>query len=248
MKTMELLLECLNAFAPFDTACGFDHCGLLVGNPKQQVQRVGIALDVTPVVLQEAKHAGCDVLLTHHPVIFHPLGTLSPESMPYQLVQAGMACVAMHTNLDQAAGGTNDVVAQKAGLTQVQSPAMMEELGRLGCLEQEQTVTDYVRLLKQQFAASMIRYYDAKRPVKRVVTVAGSGGDFLETAVLLGADTLVTGDLKHDRFVEAQVQGLNLIELNHFDAERTVLPVLERLVNDAGFTAVLLQGAAWQAQ
>lgn len=237
---MKLLMSTLDAFAPFETACGFDHCGLLVGGEEQAVSRVGVALDVTPAVLAEAKKTGCDVIVTHHPVIFHPLAALEPQGMAYQLVQAGIACIAMHTNLDKAAGGTNDIMASLAGLSDIESPAVLEELGRLGVLKTPAAVPAYIDSLKAAFGADMLRYYDAGHPVSRVVTVAGSGGDFLETACLLGADTVITGDVKHDRFVEAQIQGINLIELNHSDAERAVLPALAAVVQAAGFDVALL--------
>lgn len=238
---VQMLVQALDRRAPFETACGFDHCGLLVGGAHQEVTRVGVALDVTPRILARAVQKGCDVLVTHHPVIFHPLGTLDPQGMAYQLAAAGIACIAVHTNLDKARGGVNEVLAVRAGLIALETPPETEGLARMGRLPNPLAVETYVALLKEMFGVSMLRYYSADKPVQRVMTVAGSGGDFLETALTLGADTLVTGDLKHDRFVEAQIRGLNLIELNHYDAEAAALPALTEWIQAAGFDAVLLE-------
>ncbi len=238
-KTIASLLSYLDGIAPFDTAESFDNCGLLIGSADQSAKKIGVALDVTPTVLQAAIAEGVTVLLTHHPVIFDPLKSISTESMPYQLIKHGMACIATHTNLDRAVGGVNDCLATALGLKDPHKPEALGGFAAMGQRPIEEVAT-FVTAIKAAFSLQALRYYDSGRPVQQVVSIAGSGGGFLETAVALGADTVVTGDLKHDRFIAAQVLGVNLIELPHHESESVVLAPLVKSLQQAGFSAVLL--------
>lgn len=248
MKTVLDLKTLLDQWAPFDTACSFDNCGLLVGDDSMPCTKVGVALDVTPSVIAQAKQAGCDVIVSHHPVIFSPLRTLPTHSMPYQLAQANIACIACHTNLDKADGGTNDCIANLIGLQDIKKPVQAEDLARLGMLKSPVELTRFVGKIKGSFSAQTVRFLDAGIAVHKVLVVAGSGGECLELAVALGADTLVTGDLKHDRYILAQQHPLNLVELCHQDAEVTVLPSMLAHLTRAGFSATILAPTIIQAK
>ena len=115
MTTVQQLYEAMQHIAPLELAESWDNPGLLVdcGRP---VDRVLVTLDITPEVVQEAAAKGCGLIVAHHPVIFSPLKRLEPRDVPFQLVQNGISAICMHTNLDAAEGGVNEVLAGIFGM------------------------------------------------------------------------------------------------------------------------------------
>ena len=107
----------INEIAPFSLQQGYDNSGICAGSRKSPVSRVLTALDITGAVVEEAAEKGCELVLSHHPVIFRPLRTLSPENPAVKLAVRGIAAICMHTNFDSAEGGMNDILAAKLGLT-----------------------------------------------------------------------------------------------------------------------------------
>ena len=110
MTTVQQVYEGMQRLAPPELAEHWDNPGLLV-DCGGAVRRVLVTLDITPEVVAEAAAKQCTVIVAHHPVIFDPLKRLCPADVPYQLVQAGISAICMHTNLDAAEGGVNDVLA-----------------------------------------------------------------------------------------------------------------------------------------
>ena len=106
----------LDTLAPFSYAMDFDNSGLLAGDPKQPVRRILVALDCTEAVVGKARETGADLIVTHHPVIFDPLKTVTAGSIVHQLISAGISIICAHTNLDLARGGVNDHLARQLGL------------------------------------------------------------------------------------------------------------------------------------
>lgn len=100
MKTINDILNYFEEFAPCATQMSFDNAGLIVGDKCTAVSRVLVALDITEDVVNEAESLGCELIISHHPVIFAPIKRLSPSSVPYMLAQKGISAVCMHTNLD----------------------------------------------------------------------------------------------------------------------------------------------------
>ena len=110
MTTVRQVYEAMQAIAPLELAEHWDNPGLLV-DCGGQMHRVLAALDITPEVVAEAAAKQCEMIVSHHPVIFDPLKKIGPQDVPFQLVQAGISAICMHTNLDAAEGGVNEVLA-----------------------------------------------------------------------------------------------------------------------------------------
>lgn len=119
--TLQVIMGWLEELAPRAVAEEWDNVGLLVGSPRQQVQRVAVALDARESTIREATAMKADLLLTHHPVIFRPLNAvrtdLASGGRVASALAAGLAVYAMHTNLDIAPGGVNDALAEVLGVT-----------------------------------------------------------------------------------------------------------------------------------
>lgn len=226
MKVREIY-EYIDSFAPFSTACDFDNCGLIVGDMNEDIKKIGLALDITNDVIDRAISENINLIITHHPVIFNATKSIKSNTPVYKLIQNNISTIASHTNLDKACGGVNDTLVEYYELTSVTSPVELEDLGRVGELAQAIPVKKYAEIIKQNLNAKVVRYYDAGVKVKKVGFVSGSGGSMIKDALCLGIDTFITGDIKHDQFVDAKNIGLNLIEANHFDSEVVVLKSLK---------------------
>mgnify|MGYP002229604867 CR=1 FL=1 len=113
------LYSAIDQFAPFSLSMDFDNTGILVGDRHQPVSKVLLALDCTIDVVNYAKEIGAQLIITHHPVIFHPIKRVNEDSVVYHLIRSQIAVISAHTNLDIAEGGVNDVLAQAIGLQNI---------------------------------------------------------------------------------------------------------------------------------
>ena len=250
MTTVQQVYEAMQHIAPLELAEHWDNPGLLVdcGGP---VHRVLVALDITPEVVAEAASRQCEVIVSHHPVIFDPLKKLGPQDVPFQLVRAGISAICMHTNLDAAAGGVNEVLADIFGM---QDPEPFAEgCGRVGSIEPI-TVPQLARKAQQELAARcnapdagpavQVKFADTGKPVRRLAVISGAGGSLFEEALAVGADCLLTGEANHHHACDAKRLGLSLIAAGHYATEfpvtaavaeklRAALPGVEVLVSTA---------------
>ena len=250
MITVNQVYETMQAIAPLELAEHWDNPGLLVdcGGP---VHRVLVALDITPEVVAEAASRQCEVIVSHHPVIFDPLKKIGPQDVAFRLVQAGISAVCMHTNLDAAEGGVNEVLAGIFGMKEME--VFAEGCGRVGAVE-EVSVPELARKAQQELAARcnapengpavQVKFADTGRPVKRLAVISGAGGSLFEEALAMGADCLLTGEANHHHACDAKRLGLSLIAAGHYATEfpvtaavaeklRAALPGVEVLVSTA---------------
>ena len=241
MTTVREIERFLYDWAPRELAESWDNVGLLVGDPESAVERVLVALDITPQVAEEALERGCQLVVAHHPVMncaWHPVQTVRADDRQgrtlTKLLRGGVAAICMHTNLDAAEGGVNDILAEKLGLTQ---PEMLteEKIGRIGTLKCEIPLVEFTHSVIELLGCNGLRYVDAGRPVHRVAVGGGACGCYIPQAVAAGCDTFVTSDLKYNDFLDTE--GLNLIDAGHFPTENVVCPVLRDRLQGA-FPAV----------
>lgn len=232
MANVQEIFEALAAWAPLELQLDFDNSGFLVGRKEKPVHRALLALDITDEVIREAMEIGADLILSHHPLIFHPLKSLTgegPGRKALLLVESGIAAICMHTNLDIAEGGVNDVLLRLLG-AEPEGPVDAVGCGRVGTLPEPMVLQDFLALCKERLHAKGLRYVDGGRPVHRLGVLGGAGGDEFHDALEKGCDTYVTADVKYHVFLEAAEEGVNLIDADHFCTENPVILVLaERL-------------------
>ena len=247
MAQVKDIYQHINAIAPFATQMDFDNAGLLVGRGDAQVERVLVALDITTEVIREAVDMGAQLVVAHHPVIFHPLKAVSDADVTGEkvlvLAEHHIAAICAHTNLDAAQGGINDLLAQRLGLVEITHlhPDGEDEQGRtygIGRVGTRRTrdrmdTADFARMVKSALGASGVRYMDAGEPVCRVAVGGGSCGSMLSDAIRAGCDTFVTADVKYDVFLEAKELGINLLDAGHFATENVVVEPLARGLREA---------------
>ena len=219
--TVQQVLQILKEFAPPELACSWDNVGLLVdaGRP---VSAVAVALDITADVVKEAADSGCDLIVSHHPVIFNPLKQIGADDVPALLLKNGISAICMHTNLDATAGGVNDTLAEILGMEDTESFA--EGCGRIGTVKST-TAAELAELCARRLGAHP-QYVEADRPMTRLAEVSGAGGSYLQEAIDLGADCLVTGEAAHHIALLAHQKGIGLVVAGHWATEHPVTRVL----------------------
>ena len=232
MITVRQVYEAMQAIAPLELAEHWDNPGLLV-DCGGAVHRVLTALDITPEVVEEAAAKQCEMIVSHHPVIFDPLKRLGPQDVPFQLVQAGISAICMHTNLDAAEGGVNDVLADLFGIRQ--RTAFADGCGRVGDIDPI-TVPELAALAQCKLAALcnapdtgaavQVKFADTGKPVRRLAVISGAGGSLFAEAIAEGADCLLTGEANHHHALDAKRLGLSLIAAGHYATEAAAADTL----------------------
>ena len=250
MTTVQQVYEEMQRIAPLELAESWDNPGLLV-DCGGTVQKVLVTLDITPEVVEEAARKHCEVIVAHHPVIFSPLKKIGPQDVPCQLVRAGISAICMHTNLDAAEGGVNEVLAGIFGMKNLETFA--DGCGRVGEIELN-SVKGLAYQVQKELAsrcnlpengpAVQIKLVDNGCMVKRLAVISGAGGSLFEEAIAVGADCLLTGEANHHHAIDAKRLGLSLIAAGHYATEfpvtaavaeklRAALPELDVLVSEA---------------
>jgi dinuclear metal center YbgI/SA1388 family protein len=233
MATLIDVLNLLRLLAPEESALDDDPVGLLVGVPRTRaINRIGVCLDATLPAVTRAAEMGADLVIAHHPLIYHALKRIAPETDGISaavavLIKADVGLYAMHTNWDRAPGGINDTLARLLGLHDADplGPDGPLSLPRIGSLAVAQPLGEFCSLVAKTLdcagtSALRVNSIDTNRPVKRVAVCGGAGAFLMRDAIAAGADTYVTADVRHHEFIEADARGLALIDAGHSATER----------------------------
>ncbi len=236
------IYDVIDAAAPFASAMSFDNVGLLVGEGSAEVSRALLALDITGTVVEEAASLNAGLIISHHPVIFDPLKSLSERDVPYLLAKKGVAALCCHTNLDiSPVCGVNAALGGKLGLRGVHPEDVFGEECVLfaGELGEELSPEGFAALVRDRLEVPAVRLISGGRPVKKVFFCSGAGGEFAGFAACRGADAYLTGEMKHHEALEAARTGLTCVAAGHYETER---PFAEFL---ASFLRKRIPGAAF---
>ncbi|MBE6979873.1 MAG: Nif3-like dinuclear metal center hexameric protein [Ruminococcaceae bacterium] len=230
MATVNDILNFVETLAPRELKMDWDNVGLNCGHADRPVHRILVALDPFEHVCREAKEIGADLLVTHHALIWKPgfitdLDTQGRNTL--FLIENGIAHINAHTNLDQAPGGVNDVLAARLGLEDVQIVSPVNGIGLMRCGSlPEQTLDAFLSTVKEKLGCEGLRYADGGKPVRKVAVGGGSCAGGMAEVLAAGCDTFVTADIKYNQFWDAKDLGLNLIDAGHFHTENPVVSVL----------------------
>lgn len=224
--TVKAVEEYLNTLAPFDTAEGFDNVGLIVGNGDAIVSDILVTLDVTMNAVQEAIKKGCQLIVTHHPLLFHARKRLvedDPEArILCELIRNRISVIAAHTNLDASDLSGGYCIARALGLQNVRKDGFLV----LG----ETVAAENANALKTQIEAVInapVRIYGDEN--KSVATLAIAGGAYDEgyvQAKALGAQALLTGEVRHHNAIAAAMENFVLMDGTHWATEEILVPNL----------------------
>ncbi len=230
MTKVSDILKYFESFAPTETAMDFDNCGLLVGDKDAAVTKALVSLDITAAVVREARDMGCELIISHHPVIFQPLRKMDSRDVPYILAKYGIAAVCMHTNLDLSEEfGVNLCLARAVG---IENPVKSQkgECMMFGKLAKPLSAREFAMFVKDALECGGLRYTDCGKRIETVAVACGAGGSDVFAAAEEGAQALVTGEIKHHEINAADALGVSVVDAGHFKSEDIViLPLVKRL-------------------
>lgn len=222
MAKVEEVLQFIEQLAPRSLAADWDNVGVLV-DCAADVTSILVALDITDEVVAEAEIQGCQLIVAHHPVIFHPLKRIGRGDVPFRMIKKNISGLCAHTNLDAAEGGVNDILCKLFGVTGAKTFAE----GGMGRVGQIRTMSAaQLGALCQTTLNAKVRLVDAGRPINTLAVLGGSGDHLIEAALAAGADALLTGEAGHHDALDAKRLGLSLVVAGHYATEFPVVPVL----------------------
>ena len=211
-----------------------------------------VSLDITEAVVEEAAEMKADLIVAHHPVMnctWHPVQTLRADDRQGRiltgLIRHNIAAICMHTNLDAADGGINDILAEKLGLSGL-IPLSEQKIGRIGTLNCELPLVEFAHSVIKSLGCHGLRYTDRGKPVHRVAVGGGACGEFIPQAMAHGCDTFVTSDLKYHDFLDTTE--MNLIDAGHFPTEDLICAELVNRLSAAFPAASVIKTAAHNSE
>lgn len=245
MKVSEIRELVEKAFAP-SFAEEWDNVGLLVGRGDKEVKKVLLTLDVTPFVVKEAIDARVDMIVSHHPMMFSGVKSVTDDTvegkMLLDLIENDIAVFAAHTNLDSAKGGLNDYLAKLFELKNIEVvlEGSMEGsgLGRIGDLPSQMTAREFAELTKEKLNTPVRVSGDLDKIISRVAVGSGASDDIAASAVEMGADLILTGDLKYHRTQDIVALGAVMIDAGHYPTEIMAIEIFESILKDSGLEIV----------
>lgn len=217
------IIKFLTKKYPLENATTWDHPGLQIGNPDQEVKKILTTLDVTPQLVQTAVANNIDTIISHHPLIFHPIKTIDlshPRSqMNAELIKHNINVFSIHTNFDDGEPGMNDFLAELLNLKNVTKICPGKTInginyfGRMG--ETNKSINELIKIFRDKLKIKMIKFLDNGRQIKKVGIIGGAGASGIKPAFESGADLFITGDVKHHDFLEAQISHYAVLDVGH---------------------------------
>lgn len=227
MVKLNKITEFLTAFAPLEYAESYDNVGLLVENGIKEIKKVLITLDVDETVVEDAVNKGCDLIISHHPLIFKPIKKLVSDDATsrtiIELIKNDISLISMHTNFDSVKMGLCDLFMDKIADTEERISLEGDEVngcGRVAKLKAETKLSDILNKVKKEYKLDLVRYigdYDCE--ISKIAVCNGGGADFIYNAKEMGAQLYISGDIKYHHARYAYENGIALIEVPHYNAE-----------------------------
>ena len=234
MKIKEVITH-LERLAPLAFQEDYDNSGLICGNPDIECSGILVSLDCTEEVVLEAAEKGYNLLITHHPLIFRPIRSITVQHGTGRAlvaaIKADLTIYAIHTNLDNIKSGVNATIADKLGLSDRKILLPAGEIpdvgsGLLGTLNKAMTETQFLEQIKQAFGTPVIRHSPLRgKPVSRVALCGGSGSFLISNALQAGADFFISADIKYHDFFSGEAQ-MVIADIGHFESEQFTVDLL----------------------
>ena len=231
------IVSAIEEFAPLSLQESYDNSGLIVGRLDDEVRGVLLAVDVTEEVLDEAEREGCDLVITHHPIIFSPLKRFNSATYVERCVECairkGIALYAAHTNLDSTPRGMSWQLGSMIGLDAMTVLEPRRDnaeagFGVVGTLSRAEGVMAFMNRVKAIFDVGAVRYSDIPSEdmmVRRVAICTGSGRSLIDAAMAAEADVYITADLRYNDFMCGENR-MVLMDIGHFESEFCAIRII----------------------
>lgn len=241
MLKVKDIAAAIEDFAPKGLQESYDNAGLQVGDPEMEVTAALLCLDVTEDILNEALARRCNMIVSHHPLLFKGLkevtGKTVTERIVIKAIRENVAIYSAHTNLDSAWEGVSHEMAHIIGMTNIQvlEPHDAEHRFGLGVTGDVRPTPklEFLRKLKEKFKVKSLKY-SSQNPqlvIRKVAVCGGSGASLIRDAINAGADIIVTGDVKYHDFT---AYGLDILiaDIGHYESELCTKEIFSRIIRE----------------
>jgi len=234
------VLSALERFAPLPLQESWDNAGLQVGLTETEVSGALLCLDVNESIIDEAIRKGCNLIVSHHPLLFRGLKQISGNDYVQRCVvkaiKNDICVISMHTNMDNALGGVNFKMAEKMGATVrgergEERETKDEKISMVVAeLPEPMAAADFVQLLKQTFGVACCMCNELlQRPIKTVAICGGAGDFMLPDAVAAGADAFVTGEMHYHVYFDHEQQ-IQICVIGHYQSEQYTSELFREII------------------
>ena len=236
------MLSALERFAPLPLQESWDNAGLQVGLTETEVSGALLCLDVNERIVDEAVRKGCNLIVSHHPLLFRGLKTISDltdvQRTVMKVIENHLCVVSMHTNMDNAKGGVNFRIAEKLGLSDIEFFASKQVdgieagSGVTGLLTDPMAADDFVLAVKKAFGVECAMCNELlRRPVRKVAICGGAGDFLLDEALKAGADAFITGEMHYHQYFGYE-QKIQICVIGHYQSEQFTAEVFEEIIRE----------------
>ena len=234
------MLDALEQFAPLPLQESWDNAGLQIGLTEAEVSGALLCLDVTPEIIDEALSLGCNLIVSHHPLLFRGLKLIADQDDVQRAVRKAVkndiAIISMHTNMDNARDGVNWRIAQKLGLSDVTffAPKGVGDLcggsGVVGTLRSPVDALTFINNVKEAFGVECAQCNEVlQRPIRKVAICGGAGDFLLPEAVKTGADAFITGEM-HYHVYFGHEQEIQICVIGHYQSEQFTTEIFRDII------------------
>lgn len=233
---MERIIKAIEDECPLSLAYSWDNVGLLIGRRSHKAKKVLITLDVNKNSIDQAIKTGADVIVSHHPAIFSPMKRITDDSDILRLIENKINVYSAHTNMDNAKNGINARLAQIFELTDAQiiDPCESDEscgLGRVGNLKESVDIYTLCETVKEKLSTQSVRLINPKTSkIDRIAVLGGSCSEFISKASKMGAQAIITGDMKYHDSLDRYYEGITVIDAGHFSTEIHVKNIFKEIL------------------
>lgn len=239
VKDIDKIME---EHAPSKFKESYDNVGLMIGERNTEVKAILVALDCTLDVIEEAKKKQCNLIFTHHPLLFRKPLNITTDTLLgkkiIEIIRSDLNVYSSHTNLDSIKGGINDIIMQLLGFEKYETISLSDKrkdddystgIGRIAVLDKSTTVLELCEKIKRDLNVSMLRYSGKDNmEIKKVAVINGSGQDYFNAAKRLGADCIITGDTTYHYVSDLNEEGVAIIDAGHFGTEWPAMEVFSK--------------------
>lgn len=234
------IIKVIEATYPKTAALEFDNVGLQAGRSEKEIRKVYLALDATDSIIEQAVSAGADMLITHHPLIYVPMKSVTDENFIsrriVKLIQNDISYYAMHTNYDvlgmaELSGRILDIMNPEVLDPTSDLSGVVQGIGRVGYLKNMMTLKECCVYVKNKLKLESVKVFGSMdKEISRMAVSPGSGKSAISAALDKGADVLVTGDIGHHDGLDAMEQGLSIIDAGHYGTEYIFIQDLQNFL------------------
>ena len=232
------MLSALERFAPLPLQESWDNAGLQLGLTEAEVSGALLCLDVNEAIIDEAISKGCNLIVSHHPLLFRGLKQISGadyvQRCVIKAIKHDIVVVSMHTNMDNAQNGVNWKIAERLGATVLNGSAVENEKTPLVLAEllHPMDARAFIELVKKQFGVQCAQCNALlERPVKKVAICGGAGDFLLPDAISQGADAFITGEMHYHQYFGYEQQ-IQICVIGHYQSEQFTSEIFREIIQN----------------